>query len=229
MKRDQRILVVEDEAAIAMTIRDRLSSEGYDVAVAEDGDAGFHRALHDEWSLIVLDLMLPGRDGLTLCRDLRGRDVTTPILMLTARDQTVDKVVGLRMGADDYLAKPFEMVELVARIEALLRRAGPPTPTAGTYEIGPFVLDLRRQELRRGSEVTPLSTQEFKLLTYLFEHSGEVLERDELLSAVWGYDESVYTRTVDVHIAWLRQKLDDRDSQSLIVTVRGRGYKFVAP
>lgn len=228
MKRDQSILIVEDEAAIAMTIRDRLTSEGYDVDVASDGATGFDRALNDQWSLIVLDLMLPGTDGLTVCRDLRARGVTTPMLMLTARDQTVDKVVGLRMGADDYLAKPFDMAELLARIEALLRRAGP-TAQAGTYAIGPFVLDLRRQELRRGTEVTTLSTQEFKLLKYLIEHRGEVLERDELLSAVWGYDESVYTRTVDVHIAWLRQKLDDRDRQSIIVTVRGRGYKFVGP
>jgi len=224
-----RILIVEDETAIAMTLRDRLESEGYQTAVAGDGNQGLRKGLGGGWDLVILDLMLPGKDGLTVCRDLRGRGVTTPVLMLTARDQTVDKVLGLRIGADDYLTKPFEMIELVARVEALLRRNRPASPGATVYPIGEYALDLRRQELRRHGEVTPLSTQEFKLLKYLYEHRGEVLDRDELLNAVWGYDESVYTRTVDVHIAWLRQKLGDSKAQSMIITVRGRGYKLTDP
>jgi two-component system, OmpR family, alkaline phosphatase synthesis response regulator PhoP len=228
MTRHQRILIVEDEAEIAMTIRDRLESEGFEVCVAAEGHEGLRRASTGEWDAIILDLMLPGLDGLTLCRDLRGRGTDTPVLMLTARGQTVDKVVGLRIGADDYLAKPFEMIELLARIEALLRRTAKPGSTASEYQIGQSVLDLRNQELRSDGEIISLSTQEFKLLKYLFEHQGEVLDRDELLSAVWGYDEETYTRTVDVHIAALRQKLGDRGRQSIILTVRGRGYKLIA-
>ena len=226
MKRNQRVLVVEDDAAIAMTIRDRLESEGFDVGVAADGPGGLQQASNGMWDAIVLDLMLPGLDGLTVCRDLRAHGVATPILMLTARDQTVDKVVGLRMGADDYLAKPFEMIELTARLEALLRRAGKVGQDAAAYPLGRYVLDLRHQELRGDGEAIPLSTQEFKLLKFLYERRGEVLDRDELLTAVWGYDEAIYTRTVDVHISALRQKLGDQRRQELIVTVRGRGYKL---
>jgi len=224
---EARILVVEDEAAISMTIRDRLENEGCTVAVAGDGHQGFSKATAGDWDLIILDLMLPGKDGLEFCRDLRARGIRTPILMLTARDQTVDKVLGLKMGSDDYLTKPFEMIELIARVEALLRRTASPGNGSTWYPIGDYVLDLRKQQLRRSNTITDLSTQEFKLLKYLYEHRGEVLDRDELLDAVWGYDEVPYTRTVDVHIAWLRQKLDDSKSQSLIVTIRGRGYKFV--
>ena len=222
----RKILIVEDEAAISMPLRDRLESEGYTVGVAGDGFQGFSKASTGEWDLIVLDLMLPGRDGLEICRDLRGKGIMTPVLMLTARDQTVDKVLGLKIGADDYLTKPFEMIELLARVEALLRRRPGQSPNAAFYPIGDYVLDVRRQTLRRGGEATELSTQEFKLLKYLCEHKGEVLDRDELLDAVWGYDEVPYTRTVDVHIAWLRQKLGDSKNQKLIVTIRGRGYKF---
>lgn len=224
-----RVLIVEDEPAIAMPIRDRLESEGLEVAFEAAGDAALDRLRSECFDAIVLDLMLPGMDGVRVCRELRSAGDTTPVLMLTARGQTVDKVTGLRAGADDYLTKPFEMIELVARVEALLRRGGStePRPRLSAYRIGPFTLDLKRQELRRADEVTQLSTQEFKLLKYLYEHAGEVVARDELLSAVWGYDESTYTRTVDVHVAWLRQKLDDRERQKLIRTVRGRGYRLV--
>ena len=227
MKDACRILIVEDEWAITMAVRDRLESEGYEIVAASDGGEGFRVGSSGGFDAIVLDVMLPGRDGLTVCRDLRARGVRTPILMLTARDQTSDKVAGLRIGADDYLTKPFAMVELVARIEALLRRSGRTTGHPTTYPIGEYTLDLRRQELHRGSEMVSLSTQEFKLLKYLYEHAGEVLDRDELLSAVWGYDTSTQTRTVDVHIAWLRRKLGDNARQQRIVTVRGQGYKYV--
>ena len=223
---EHKILIIEDEAAISMPLRDRLESEGYEVGVAGDGLEGFEKASTGKWDLLILDLMLPGRGGLEVCRDLRGQRITTPVLMLTARDQTVDKVLGLKIGADDYLTKPFEMIELLARVEALLRRRPGHGPSATFYPVGDYVLDIRKQALRRGGETTELSTQEFKLLKYLCEHKGEVLDRDELLDAVWGYDEVPYTRTVDVHIAWLRQKLGDSKSQKLIVTIRGRGYKF---
>jgi two-component system, OmpR family, alkaline phosphatase synthesis response regulator PhoP len=228
MNRNRHVLIVEDEAAIAMPLRDRLESEGYAVAVAPDGDSGLAEAREGRYDAIVLDLMLPGMDGIRLCRELRTGGDLTPVLMLTALDATPDKVAGLRTGADDYLTKPFEMVELVARLEALIRRdRSVRQPRVERYQIGAFTLDLRRQELRRDDEVIPLSTQEYKLLKYLYEHRGEIVDRDELLSAVWGYDESTYSRTVDVHVAWLRRKLGDRGRRSTILTVRGRGYKFV--
>jgi two-component system alkaline phosphatase synthesis response regulator PhoP len=227
MKALGRVLVVEDDSAIAMTIRDRLESEGFAAEIAADGEIGVRRGRSGEWDVIILDLMLPKQDGLAVCRDLRDDGITTPLLMLTARDQTRDKVVGLETGADDYLTKPFEMAELIARVEALLRRSRASQSSVGNYSIGIYSLDLRRQQLLREGVATPLSTQEFKLLKYLFEHRGEVVSRDELLSAVWGYHRSMYTRTVDVHIAWLRRKLGGGSARSPIVTVRGRGYKLV--
>ncbi|MCA1790135.1 MAG: response regulator transcription factor, partial [Thioalkalivibrio sp.] len=224
-----RILIIEDESAISMPIRDRLENEGYRVAVAADGTAGLDLALQGRFDAILLDLMLPGIDGMELCHELRTSGNHTPVLMLTARAETHDKVSGLKTGADDYLTKPFEMVELLARIEAPLRRGGTrASPEQTVYVLGACSFDLRRQEVTRGSEVIPLATQEFKLLKYFCEHRGEVIDRDELLRAVWGYDSAVYSRTVDVHVAWLRQKLDDRDSPSIITTIRGRGYKFRA-
>lgn len=227
MNQSARILIVEDERAIAMPLRDRLESEGYVVVIESDGVSGLYRAREEGFDAIVLDLMLPGMEGTRVCRELRTRGDTTPVLMLTALDRTSDKVAGLRTGADDYLTKPFAMIELIARLEALIRRGRSARPSrTERYVVGSFTFDLRRQELRRGNAATPLSTQECKLLKYLCEHRGEVVDRDELLNAVWGYDALTYTRTVDVHIAWLRQKLDDRDPQRLILTVRGRGYKL---
>jgi len=222
-----RILIVEDDSAIAMALRDRLTNEGYQAECIGDGLEGLKRAVDVRWDLIVLDIMLPGKDGLEVCRDIRARGVETPILMLTARDETVDKVVGLKMGADDYLTKPFEMIELLARVEALLRRRGKAIRAADSYTVGAFELDILRGELRRDRESMPLTTYELKLLRYLCEHRGEILDRDTLLDAVWGYDTDVYSRTVDVHIASLRRKLGDSGKQELILTVRGQGYKLV--
>ena len=187
---------------------------------------GFKRSVIASWNLIVLDIMLPGKDGLEICRDIRARGVDTPILMLTVRDETVDKVVGLKMGADDYLTKPFEMIELLAHIEALLRRRIGKTRTSDTYKVGSFEFGLHRQELSKEEKVFALTTYEYKLLRYLCEHRGEVLDRDTLLIAVWGYDAVPYTRTIDIHIASLRKKLDDSKKQELIVTVRGQSYKL---
>jgi two-component system, OmpR family, alkaline phosphatase synthesis response regulator PhoP len=225
---DERILIVEDEAALATTLKDRLHKEGYEVSVAKDGLVGQDLATREQFGLIILDLMLPGQSGLTVCRNLRQLGSSTPILMLTARRQTMDKVVGLRTGADDYLTKPFQMAELLARISALLRRRGPgPELKATRYQFGTLLIDLKGTEVSRGSRVIPLSAKEFQLLRYFVEHQGTTLSRDELLREVWGYDSLPSTRTVDVHVSWLRQKLeDDPRNPQLILTVVGLGYKF---
>ena len=223
-----RVLVVEDEVGLRVTLSDRLVSEGYAVETADDGAAGLERATNEPYDLIVLDVMLPRMNGFDVCREVRRRGVTTPILMLTARGQVVDKVVGLKLGADDYLTKPFETIELMARLEALLRRV-PSSPQAGgdTYRFGDVVVDFRRAEVTRGGKPIDLSAREFKLLRHFIEHRGATLSRDELLSQVWGYDEMPLTRTVDVHVAGLRQKIESNPkSPEYIVTVHGLGYKF---
>ena len=225
---NERILLVEDEPGLRITLSDRLRSEGYHVETAADGEEGLERATRGSFDLIVLDIMLPRKSGLDVCRDLRQRGFTTPILMLTARGQTVDKVIGLKLGADDYLTKPFEMPELLARIEALLRRARQaPAQPGSTHRFGSIQVDLRGTEVLRDGKQVPLSAKEFQLLRYFIEHPGETLTREKLLSDVWGYGETMSTRTVDVHVAWLRQKLENDPKQpQLIVTVHGLGYKF---
>ncbi len=226
----KRILLIEDEPGLVMTLTDRLRSEGYAVESAADGETGLARALSEHFDLIILDVMLPERNGFDVCRDLRQRRNQTPVIMLTARGQIVDKVVGLKLGADDYLAKPFEMIELLARVEALLRRAPGENAQAedGVYEFGRVQVDLRRSEVLRNGEPVDLSALEFRLLRYFVEHRGETLSRDTLLNEVWGYNALVSTRTVDVHVAWLRQKLEEHPRHPKhILTVHGLGYKFV--
>ena len=227
---NSRILLVEDEPGLVLTLSDRLRSEGYTVDALYEGSEVVERALRDRFGLIILDLMLPGKGGFEVCQELRQRGFTTPILMLTARTQMADKVKGLKIGADDYLTKPFEMAELLARIEALLRRgnrAGSEGPDL--YELGPLRIDLRRSEVFRDGSPAMLSTKEFQLLRYLLEHRGTTLSREELLKDVWGYASAPSTRTVDVHVAWLRQKLEDDPKQpKYILTVHGQGYKFAA-
>jgi len=224
-----RVLLVEDESGLRLTLSDRLASEGYAVETAADGQSGLEQAASGTYDLIVLDVMLPQMSGFDVCREVRRRGVATPILMLTARGQVVDKVVGLKLGADDYLTKPFEMVELTARLEALLRRrpAGP-APGGDGYRFADVVVDFRRAEVTRGSQLVDLSAREFKLLRHFIEHRGATLSREELLADVWGYDETPLTRTVDVHVAGLRQKLEPNPkSPSFIVTIHGLGYKFL--
>lgn len=226
-----RILLVEDELGLVMTLTDRLTSEGYAVEAAHDGETGLARATSEPFDLIILDIMLPHRGGFEVCRDLRQRGVRTPIIMLTARGQITDKVVGLKLGADDYVTKPFEMMELLARVEAQLRRSsvlgvGGALPIE-VYQFGDIRVDFRRAEAYRGQDVVELSAKEFKLLRYLIEHRGAALSRDELLNEVWGYDAAVSTRTVDVHVAWLRQKLEaNQRHPQFILTIHGLGYKF---
>ena len=227
MSLSPRALIVEDEAGLRLTLTDRLSSEGYAVETADNGEVGLERATTGAYDVIILDVMLPRMNGFDLCREARQRGVTTPILMLTARGQVVDKVVGLKLGADDYLTKPFETIELMARLEALLRRRpSGPQPGGETYRFGDVVVDFRRAEVTRGGRSVDLSAREFKLLRHFIEHRGATLSREELLSEVWGYDEMPLTRTVDVHVAGLRQKIDNPKSPEFILTIHGLGYKF---
>jgi two-component system, OmpR family, alkaline phosphatase synthesis response regulator PhoP len=224
------ILLVEDEPGLVLTLSDRLRSEGYTVEALYEGTDAVERAARNHFGLIILDVMLPGKDGFEVCQELRSRGFSTPILMLTARTQMVDKVKGLKIGADDYLTKPFEMPELLARVEALLRRgrrAGSDGPDF--YEFGPLRIDMRRSEVFLKGAPTTLSTKEFQLLRYLVEHRGTTLSRELLLKDVWGYSSAPSTRTVDVHVAWLRQKLESDPKQpKFIITIHGQGYKFAA-
>jgi two-component system alkaline phosphatase synthesis response regulator PhoP len=223
-----RLLLVEDEAGLRLTLSDRLTSEGYAVDTASDGESGLERASRGGYDLVVLDVMLPRMNGFDVCRELRRRGVDTPVLILTARGQVVDKVVGLKLGADDYMTKPFDASELVARLEALLRRRPSSTRPGGeTYRFGDVVVDFRRVEVTRAGQPVDLSAREFKLLRHFIEHRGATLSRDELLAEVWGYDEMPLTRTVDVHVAGLRQKIESNPkSPEYILTIHGVGYKF---
>ena len=224
------VLFVEDEEALRMTVGDRLRNEGYAVECAANGDEGFEKATQLPFDLIILDVMLPKKSGLDVCKQIREAGLITPILMLTARGQTSDKVNGLKIGADDYVTKPFNMLELMARVEALLRRA-PIRPAAqtGVFDFGSIHVDLVGTEATRDQSPVNLSAREFQLLRYFIEHRGATISREELLKQVWGYSADMFTRTVDVHIAGLRQKLEDDPKQpKYILTVQGLGYKFKA-
>src|SRR6185369_6586065 len=211
-----------------MTLTDRLMAEGYDVEDAGDAATALRSASTGQFDAILLDVMLPGGNGFDICRTLRQRGVDTPILMLTARGQIVDRVVGLKLGADDYLVKPFDMTELLARVEALLRRGRPAGGgREGTYAFGDVRVDFRRAEVVRAGRTVPLSGMEFKLLAYFIEHRGALLSRNELLDKVWGYDALPQSRTVDVHVGALRQKLERVPAHpEVIVTVHRQGYRF---
>lgn len=223
-----RILIIEDESGLATTLKDRLQKEGHTVSVALDGNSGMVMALREPFDLLILDLMLPGQNGLTICQKLRQLGSNAPILMLTARRQTMDKVIGLRTGADDYLTKPFKMVELLARVDALLRRTGAARASgAARYQFGDLQIDIRSTEVRREGRPIAMSAKEFQLLRYFVENPGATLSRDQLLRDVWGYGGQPTTRTVDVHVAWLRQKIEkDPKNPQLILTIVGLGYKF---
>jgi two-component system alkaline phosphatase synthesis response regulator PhoP len=222
------ILLVEDEEALRMTLGDRLRSEGYIVDYAADGEEGLDKATRFPFDLILMDVMLPRRDGFDVCRGIRQAGLITPILMLTALGQTADKVKGLKIGADDYVTKPFNMQELMARVQALLRRAPTRPPVMEvSFTFGSVRVDLRGTEATRDGKRVNLSAREFQLLRYFLEHPGMTLSREDLLKHVWGYSEETFTRTVDVHVAGLRQKLEPEPKRPrYFLTIQGMGYKF---
>lgn len=225
----KRILLVEDEPGLVLTLTDRLKAEGYHVDTVSDGDLAVGKAVDELFDLIILDIMLPGKDGFEICRELRQSGLDVPILFLTARGEITDKVVGLKLGGDDYLTKPFDMLELTARVGALLRR----TPTQESesperFRFGDIEVDFRKAEVTRAGEPVELSALEFKLLCYFIENRGATISRDELLNRVWGYEAMPYSRTVDVHVSGLRQKIEVNPSRpQYVVTVHRLGYKFV--
>jgi two-component system alkaline phosphatase synthesis response regulator PhoP len=225
-----RILLVEDEPGLVLTLSDLLTIEGYEVESATDGPTGLARASGEAFDLVLLDVMLPGKSGLDVCRELRYRGKDVPVLMLTAKTQLVDRVVGLKIGADDYLTKPFEAPELLARIEALLRRSKKEKLTpVGRFQFGNVEVDFERGDVQKNGAQVNLAGKELELLRYLIDHRGNVVSRDELLEGVWEYQPGVSSRTIDVHVAWLRQKLEDNPgSPRHIHTVRGVGYRFSA-
>ena len=224
-----RILLVEDEPGLVLTVSDLLATEGHHVESATDGATGLARAMNEEFDLIILDVMLPRKNGFDVCRELRqqGRDVA--VLMLTAKTQVVDRVVGLKLGADDYLSKPFDPTELLARVEALLRRVKKDKRTpVRRFQFGSVDVDFESGEVRKAGAVVTLAAKEIQLLRYLIDNRDKVLSRDELLENVWEYQSGVSSRTIDVHVAWLRQKLEDNPRHpQFILTVHGLGYKFV--
>ncbi|HEX9800300.1 MAG TPA: response regulator transcription factor [Thermoanaerobaculia bacterium] len=221
-----RVLIVEDDESMSVALRDGFVSEGYDVRLVKDGESGLDAARREPPDLLVLDVMLPKKTGLDVCRELRGAGSQIPIIMLTARGQELDKVVGLRAGADDYVTKPFGFLELVARVEALLRRTGGASPD-GPVRFGDIELDIRRHRATRGGDELELTAREFRLLAYFLRHRGEVVSREQLLDAVWEYRHAPLTRTVDMHVAKLRKKIEpDPHAPRFLLTVHGIGYKF---
>ncbi len=225
---NERILLVEDEIGIRVTLSDRLRSENYQVETAEDGEQGLRLARQSGFDLFIFDIMIPKINGLDLCRDIRQLGIAAPVIMLTAKGQTVDKVVGLKLGADDYLTKPFDMLELLARLEALLRRSSNALVSrTAVREFGDIKLDTLRTEVTRAGVTLTLSAKEYQLLLYFTQHPEVTLSREVLLREVWGYEAMPTTRTVDVHVAWLRQKIEDNSQKTRwITTIHGMGYKF---
>lgn len=228
MKR--KVLVVEDDAAMGVALKDGFAYEGYEVVLAATGAEGLRLARQSCPELVILDVMLPGISGFDVCKTLRAEGNNVPIIMLTARGQEIDKVVGLRLGADDYVTKPFGFMELMARVDAVLRRAGGSggcSGTSGCFAFGDVTVDLAHHEAHKGGQRLDLTTRELKLLGFLIRHRGEVITRDQLLDAVWGYTSLPFTRTVDAHVARLRKKIEDApEDPRFIVTVHRVGYKF---
>jgi DNA-binding response OmpR family regulator len=223
----RKVLIVEDDQAMAVALRDGFSYEGYAVQVARDGATGLQLAREKGHDLLILDVMLPRMSGLDVCRQLRSAGNDTPIIMLTARGQEIDKVLGLKTGADDYVTKPFSFLELMARVEAVLRRASKAAEAVEGVRFGDVEINFKTFEAAKGGRAVELSPREFKMMKYFAEHRGEVVTRDQLLDHVWGYEGLPLTRTVDMHIAKLRQKIEDTPSDPRhIITVHRVGYKF---
>ena len=227
-----RILIIEDEPDMVLGLQDNLELEGYEVLVARDGVEGLHTARQTQPDLILLDVMLPKKSGLEVCRELRAQGFAQPILMLTARGQELDKVAGLELGADDYITKPFGLSELLARVRAHLRRTARLTVESmkeiESYAFGSVTLDFKKYQATKNQQALELSPREFELLKYFIQHRGEAVTRDQLLDAVWGYHTNVFTRTVDNHVAKLRHKIeDDPEHPQYLMTVHRVGYRFL--
>ncbi len=223
-----KILIVEDEPNMVAGLRDNFEFEGHQVITAGDGVAGLERAIAESPDLVILDVMMPRMSGLDVCKQLKAKRPSIPIIMLTARGQEVDKVVGLELGADDYVTKPFSIRELLARVKAVLRRAKTAPKTEEKYSFGEVEVNLRSCQVSRKGRALDFSSKEFELLKYFLIHPGETLSRDRLLEDVWGYDRFPTTRTVDAHIVRLRQKVEPKPEEPrFILTVHGTGYKFV--
>ena len=225
-----RILFIEDEPGLVETVTDLLAAEGHQVEAVCDGDSGVARGSAERFDLIVLDVMLPGKTGFDVCRELRQRGVDAAILMLTARARVTDRVVGLKLGADDYLTKPFDPAELLARVEALLRRVRKETRIpVRSFQFSDVEIDFERAEARKAGQLLNMAAKEMQLLRYLVDHRERVVPRDEIMQKVWEYNSEAASRTIDVHVAWLRQKLENNPQRPRhIQTIRGKGYRFTA-
>jgi DNA-binding response OmpR family regulator len=227
----KKILIIEDEELIRMALEDDFRLEDYDVDVASDGIEGMAKAANPDIDLIILDIMLPGMNGFDICKRLRSQGIRTPVIMLTAKGQEIDRVVGLEIGADDYVTKPFSPRELQSRVKAVLRRMEtvPDDKSEDLYRSGELEVNFRQYECRKSGKVVSLTAHEFALLKYLIQNRGQVIDRDELLDKVWGKDVFVTPHTIDTHIANIRKKIeDDVSSPRFITSVRGVGYKFIA-
>jgi len=222
-----RILIVEDDPAMSVALRDGFEFEKYGVEMAADGEEGLRLATRGDHDLIILDVMLPKKSGLDICKELRRNGSHTPIIMLTARGQEIDKIVGLKLGADDYVTKPFSFMELLARVEAVLRRMSR-NAAGDEYMFGDVTLDFRTYQATKAAVAIELTPREFRILRYFIDHADEVVTREALLNHVWGYDSSAFTRTVDTHMARLRQKIENTPGEPRhLITVHRVGYKFV--
>jgi DNA-binding response OmpR family regulator len=224
----KKILIIEDDPATLTGIEETLKEEHFDVSTVMSGQMGYEKAKEGKYDLIILDLMLPEKNGIDICKDLRKDGVSTPILMLTAKKEEIDKVIGLEIGADDYVTKPFSIRELVARVKALLRRPQEIRPEVEEYSFDNIYLNFKKQEAKKGNNPVELSVMEFKVMKYFIQREGEVIERNKLLDEVWGYENYPSTRTVDNFILNLRKKIeDDHSNPKHLLTIHGAGYKFV--
>ncbi len=224
----KKILIIEDDPATLTGIEETLKEEHFDVSTVMSGQMGYEKAKEGKYDLIILDLMLPEKNGIDICKDLRRDGINTPILMLTGKKEEIDKVIGLEIGADDYVTKPFSIRELVARVKALLRRPQEIRPEVEEYSFNNIYLNFKKQEAKKGNNPVELSVMEFKVMKYFIQREGEVIERNKLLDEVWGYENYPSTRTVDNFILNLRKKIeDDHSNPKHLLTIHGAGYKFV--
>lgn len=223
-----KVLIVEDDPSLVVALKRGFEFEGYAAVVVRDGETALRQVEEQEFDVMILDVMLPKLGGFDVCQQLRAAGNPLPIIMLTARGQEIDKVLGLKIGADDYLTKPFSFMELIARIEAILRRINRKIFAMQQYQFGDMVINFAALEATKAGALVNLTQREFRLLKYFIEHRGEVITRDQLLDAVWGYDRFPLSRTVDMHIAKLRQKIETLPSHpTWLITIHGSGYKFV--